>query len=170
MGPPGTSWNGYGQTRMLPCDAGNDRQRWHKANHWKALRAWNTDQCLVGNTHNQNQFLGTFVCDITGQNPSQHMRITEDGQFVTRPEDSNGQCITRTGDSASCDGRDTLFGMQRIPEEVRRAGGFKGPALKEWRLADRKVPLEMQAYKASGWEERDEDAAKKASGFRGIFR
>mmetsp|Transcript_87453 Transcript_87453/g.245491 ORF Transcript_87453/g.245491 Transcript_87453/m.245491 type:complete len:612 (-) Transcript_87453:53-1888(-) len=84
-GQAGTSHDGKGQAKLLPCDASDDRQRWHGANRdvsredqscCSGFRAWNTDQCLTGA---QGGAAHTAVCDITGKAPSQLWMLTENG-------------------------------------------------------------------------------------------
>uniref|UniRef100_A0A7S0AL75 Polypeptide N-acetylgalactosaminyltransferase n=1 Tax=Pyrodinium bahamense TaxID=73915 RepID=A0A7S0AL75_9DINO len=102
VGQAGTSPNGYGKAVLEPCKAGNDRQRWHGANRdtsrpgrpcCSGLRAWNTDQCIVGGT--QGTAVKTFICEISGRRQDQAWQFTSDGRLqlgVSRLF-MRGQCL-----------------------------------------------------------------------------
>lgn len=86
-GPAGTSPNGRGTASLRPCDANDDRQRWHGANRdttasgqpcCSGLRAWNTDQCLMDAS---SGYLSTFVCDVSGRGVRQDWEFTDNGQL-----------------------------------------------------------------------------------------
>ena len=141
---------------MHDCDPENARQRWHLANQWKSLRAWNTDQCLTeqGNSPGA-RFLGTAVCDITGAQPEQHLAVDEaQGKFVVRPAEGRRRCLNEAGESVDCgDGSGGPF--SGIAALAGLGGGGKGGggknSWKEWKIVDRKEPLEMEKYRTSGW-------------------
>jgi len=99
-GYAGTSPNGRGSAVLKPCNPSDERQRWHGANRditkqdrscCSGLRAWNTDQCVRGV---EGQSVGTFVCDVSGQDRSQGWRV-EAGQLVKTAKGSfrSSQCI-----------------------------------------------------------------------------
>jgi len=85
-GQAGTSPDGHGHAELRPCNKDSDRQRWHGANRdtkkegqhcCSGLRAWNTDQCLVGATGGG---VRTGVCDVSGRSPPQLWDV-KDGQL-----------------------------------------------------------------------------------------
>eukprot|EP00927_Polykrikos_kofoidii_P036265 TRINITY_DN30617_c0_g1_i1.p1 TRINITY_DN30617_c0_g1~~TRINITY_DN30617_c0_g1_i1.p1 ORF type:complete len:613 (-),score=123.14 TRINITY_DN30617_c0_g1_i1:221-2059(-) len=87
MGEAGTSPDGRGRAELQTCDPHNNRQRWHGANRdtrstgqscCSGLRAWNTDQCIVGAT---DGVVHTAVCDISGKSAKEFWMLGEDGQL-----------------------------------------------------------------------------------------
>lgn len=103
-GGPGTSPNGLGTARLLPCDANDDRQRWHGANRdvslpekpcCSGLRAWNTDQCINGVNDGKAT---TFVCDISGNRADQFWEVTVDGRVRAKTKSNLGsRCLAPQG-------------------------------------------------------------------------
>lgn len=86
-GNSGTSGDGKGAAVLKPCDIQNDRQKWHGANRdtteygmpcCSGLRAWNTDQCLVGV---QDGRVKTRVCEISGGARDQTWALDEEGNL-----------------------------------------------------------------------------------------
>uniref|UniRef100_A0A7S4S9Y2 Polypeptide N-acetylgalactosaminyltransferase n=1 Tax=Alexandrium monilatum TaxID=311494 RepID=A0A7S4S9Y2_9DINO len=90
QGEPGTSPDGTGRAVLQPCQPGNERQRWHLANSdtsrqgqcCSGLRAWNTDQCIVG--AGWDSAVRTFVCDIAGTRADQVWQFTPNGHLQGR--------------------------------------------------------------------------------------
>mmetsp|Transcript_15421 Transcript_15421/g.26451 ORF Transcript_15421/g.26451 Transcript_15421/m.26451 type:complete len:642 (+) Transcript_15421:161-2086(+) len=99
-GQAGTSPNGRGTASLEVCKKGEDRQRWHGANRdtskqnqpcCSGLRAWNTDQCIVGAA---DGVVSTWVCDISGQSPSQAWQFVKStGQIKQAKSFGRGNCI-----------------------------------------------------------------------------
>lgn len=99
-GKAGTSNSGRGAASLERCKKGDDRQRWHGANRdtskqnqpcCSGLRAWNTDQCISGVA---DGVVSTFVCDISGQSPSQAWQfVTSTGQIKQAKSFGRGNCI-----------------------------------------------------------------------------
>jgi len=91
-GQAGTSASGKGTAVLRPCNADDDRQRWHGANRdtsqitkscCSGLRAWNTDQCITGGD-GQNG-IKTTVCDVSGRTLQQAWELNPQGQLIHVP-------------------------------------------------------------------------------------
>eukprot|EP00429_Kryptoperidinium_foliaceum_P126963 CAMPEP_0176328962 /NCGR_PEP_ID=MMETSP0121_2-20121125/75233_1 /TAXON_ID=160619 /ORGANISM="Kryptoperidinium foliaceum, Strain CCMP 1326" /LENGTH=370 /DNA_ID=CAMNT_0017671649 /DNA_START=1 /DNA_END=1114 /DNA_ORIENTATION=- len=94
-GQVGSSPDGKGIAELRPCDAKDERQRWHGANRdveqaeqlcCSGLRVWNTDQCLRGADGNAagRGHARTAACDISGRDPSQAWSLDGEGHLRKR--------------------------------------------------------------------------------------
>jgi len=138
LGPPGTSPSGYGKAVLQKCADDNERQRWHGANRdsskkgepcCSGLRAWNTDQCLLGGL--DGRALKTFVCDVSGHHRQQQWKLTTDGQLKQKGWGfmSKGKCLMPDSSGGIADKACQKSGADQL-----------------WRKEDVLQPLESRIY------------------------
>ena len=86
----------------------------------------NTDQCLTTGGNSDKLFLNTAVCDITGSNAGQWVRIDETHNLLKVKKEEERRCLSGSGKEEACSGE-----------------GAKG----EWKKRAVTVPLEMRLWK-----------------------
>eukprot|EP00419_Tripos_fusus_P029892 CAMPEP_0172715746 /NCGR_PEP_ID=MMETSP1074-20121228/67720_1 /TAXON_ID=2916 /ORGANISM="Ceratium fusus, Strain PA161109" /LENGTH=591 /DNA_ID=CAMNT_0013540353 /DNA_START=129 /DNA_END=1904 /DNA_ORIENTATION=+ len=138
LGQPGTSPDGFGKVVLQKCADDNERQRWHGANRdtskegepcCSGLRAWNTDQCIIGGLDGRT--IKTFVCDISGHNQQQRWQLTADGQLKQKSGGfmSNGECLMPDSSGGMTNKACLSSGVDQL-----------------WRKEDVAQPLESRIY------------------------
>jgi len=129
----GTSRDGRGELRLVPCNTDDHRQRFHEANKnlqagsggdndfpFSGLRAWNTDQCM---NSVENGEIKTFVCEVSGSSRTQNWRL-EGGKLHVK-------------NSASC-----VSVVQSNHVEMKSCDGTT-----VWEMIDVREPMETRYYK-----------------------
>ncbi len=135
-GQAGTSPDGRGVAKLVPCNENDDRQRWHGANKnsdgacCSGIRAWNTDQCIesVSNGH-----INTYVCDVAGRTPNLYWTFTKEGLLQ-----QGGGAL---GGSSRCAVLKEDHGQKASLKE-RACRGATG----SWSKVGSVVPLETRLY------------------------
>lgn len=150
----GTSPDGRGTATLAPCNPSDHRQRWHIANKYTGIRAWNTDQC-IDVAHGGGKEISTYVCDISGGSYSQQYRFDlYDGKELRKLTGNDAQDAEEVEkEHAKWDEKEyrtkrvswTFQGTQRC------VGGMLGiepcgEDTKVWVLGQFTVPIEKSYY------------------------
>lgn len=157
LGAMGTAPTGQGHVALMPCGQklsfGQQHpkaQRWHPRNKdpatgkcCSAIGSWNTDQCLGG--PGQDGLLGTFVCDVSG-NQGAPWRLSEEGD---RAGLAPGQLVYANQKCLVADKKaeKLQIGQGIWSYKMKFASCKKGDGKARWTRQAIEVPLETELYR-----------------------
>lgn len=146
FGMKGTNPVGKGQVALRACDQNNDLQFFHPRNSnpgesgqcCTGFGVWDTDQCF--DTVQPDGKIMTYVCDISGGNPTQFWSFDEASGKIMRDRKATGrdECLTAAYNQPT---------LQGASEGLRVVSCVTAPE-NEWATLDSKVPMETEIYRS----------------------